>query len=724
MTVSASADVNRWEYDGDGANKEFPYTSRIFSDSELLVYVDGDIQSSGYSITGEGSTNGGDVVFVTAPALDSKIVIIRNIADQQPTDIPLGGPFPADAIERELDRRTIASQQKSEAISRSIKYLAGDHDLPSADLPTIELMKGKVLAFNINTGAPYGVPLENAPLSNPYITPEDYGAIGDGVTDDANAFVSAFMEAMGSGKLLRGMEHKIYYIGGDLPDITTSFKLSDCHFKAPNQVQIIRANPTWGASKAITSLTTTTINGTTVTRINMASTSGLAEGDWVSVGSSSILWPGETNVRWFESAQIVALASTTVDLHRRLLGEEHGGLSTNLVLFKIPDYTLELRRVKCTADGDPAMSGQTGRRFFMEIRGGINHIIQDCHAYSWWERFIRLSSAINCTVANPSWDFLPDLGTISESFGYGVQEAGACYGNLITGINGGRCRHGYTSGGVAVASYDGLSPWSYGMVGNSVVTSGRVQGASVTSFDTHAGTYNVTFTDLHSTDPTNQEDGGTLPSGFQNRGYRTRLTGCTARGGDTGFRDASALTPWGNAFPAPHLSEYSDIMVSDCDQDAFFLEGANTLQGMLVSVNGFTASRVLNVFQISDDAPYDSRLFVKGALVTEVSGNFILDQSGDANIQVVDCVLRYTGMSDAEPPIHILHVGTGSWAFHDFTVFRRTTGSPDGFILNDDASPAMPVTIGQIVWDLGATFPDLSPESAGTLSTTEMKYRV
>lgn len=154
MTISST--TSRWEAVGNGSTTVFPYTNKIFADSDLKVYLDGALKAltTHYTVSGEGSEAGGNVTFVTAPASGVRVVIVRSVANTQLIDYPAGGSFPSVATEDGLDRRTIISQQISESAARSIQYLESDSNLPSGTLPALASLKGRYLKFNISSGAP------------------------------------------------------------------------------------------------------------------------------------------------------------------------------------------------------------------------------------------------------------------------------------------------------------------------------------------------------------------------------------------------------------------------------------------------------------------------------------------------------------------------------------------------------------------------------------------
>jgi len=126
MTVSTQNQLN--SYSGDGNVTSFAYQFKIFEDSDLEVIVR---DSNGvetvqtltthYTVTGAGTDNGGNVLFVTAPASGTNIYIRRLLDTVQETDYQEGATFPAASHEQALDRLTMISQQLQEQIDRCIK---------------------------------------------------------------------------------------------------------------------------------------------------------------------------------------------------------------------------------------------------------------------------------------------------------------------------------------------------------------------------------------------------------------------------------------------------------------------------------------------------------------------------------------------------------------------------------------------------------------------------
>jgi hypothetical protein len=119
MTVLST--VNRFPYTGNGAQVTFPYTRKVFVTADVQVYVSGVLQVAGYTVTGVGNDNGGNVVFDTAPANLAPVLVLLVEPATQETSLPTSGPFPAKAVESMSDKLTMEIQQLAETDNRSLK---------------------------------------------------------------------------------------------------------------------------------------------------------------------------------------------------------------------------------------------------------------------------------------------------------------------------------------------------------------------------------------------------------------------------------------------------------------------------------------------------------------------------------------------------------------------------------------------------------------------------
>ena len=153
MTVTST--TSRVDYDGDGLEKTFEYTFKIFSSADLVVVVtdtEGNevvkTLTTDYSVTGVGREDGGEVIFVTAPTDEYVVTIYRSLELTQETDYTAGGSFPAQAHENALDRLTYIDQQLQAQIDRSIKFPVSDGTTLSAEVTGAEYRANKYLAFD------------------------------------------------------------------------------------------------------------------------------------------------------------------------------------------------------------------------------------------------------------------------------------------------------------------------------------------------------------------------------------------------------------------------------------------------------------------------------------------------------------------------------------------------------------------------------------------------
>jgi hypothetical protein len=116
MTVSTEVDHN--EYTGNGVTTSFPYTFRVFKESDLVVQVV-DLNENitvlvldtDYTVTGAGGYNGGNVILSKALANGYQISISRELPVTQETDLRNQGKFFAEVHEDAFDKLTMLIQQ-------------------------------------------------------------------------------------------------------------------------------------------------------------------------------------------------------------------------------------------------------------------------------------------------------------------------------------------------------------------------------------------------------------------------------------------------------------------------------------------------------------------------------------------------------------------------------------------------------------------------------------
>jgi hypothetical protein len=176
----------------------------------------GAAQATGFSITGVGDPHGGEVVFNTPPAPGKTLTLMRRTEGVRETEFVDGGPFRASAINAELDRIMLLIQEDREEHGRALR----GHPAESGTnfcLPSTAERASKLLGFD-SAGRPVVFGESELPSSGDaggaLVTPNgattarslgehlavsvnvrDFGALGDGVTNDSAAFSAAIAAA-------------------------------------------------------------------------------------------------------------------------------------------------------------------------------------------------------------------------------------------------------------------------------------------------------------------------------------------------------------------------------------------------------------------------------------------------------------------------------------------------------------------------------------------------
>ncbi|WP_370685366.1 phage tail fiber protein [Klebsiella quasipneumoniae] len=186
-------------YTANGLSTVFAYEFYLISASDIQVTINGSDVTSGYTVSGVGNTGGGAVTFLTAPSNGSTVILERVTPTYRLTDYQDNGDLLADTVNKDFDRLWMAIQRAfiylGVALSRPlfgggpfnangyrIANLAdpvNDQDaatkkfvvengktnlartlrvpeLAVTELPSLNLRKNKVLAFN-SEGNPIAV---------------------------------------------------------------------------------------------------------------------------------------------------------------------------------------------------------------------------------------------------------------------------------------------------------------------------------------------------------------------------------------------------------------------------------------------------------------------------------------------------------------------------------------------------------------------------------------
>jgi hypothetical protein len=223
------------QYAGDGSRTTFAFPFPVLASDDLLVFV-GQQQATGFSIIGIGDPEGGEVEFSTPPAPGSMITLLRRTEGIRETEFVDGGPFRAAAINAELDRIMLLIQEDREELGRALRGHPVESGIDFC-LPPISERANKVLGFD-SGGKPAVFGAAALPTSGDAsgalvtatgatttrflgehlaarVNVRDFGALGDGLTDDKAAFAAAITAAQSRAALVYVPASATPYVLGD-----------------------------------------------------------------------------------------------------------------------------------------------------------------------------------------------------------------------------------------------------------------------------------------------------------------------------------------------------------------------------------------------------------------------------------------------------------------------------------------------------------------------------
>lgn len=209
----------RIQYLASGADSSFSYPFAVFRPGDVAVHLGTEQVRDGFTVLDAGRSEGGTVVFDAPPDAGVVVTLRRNMPLGRVTDFQENGDLRAAVLNDELDSQAAAIQQVADDVSRAIAFAPTD-TAAAPILPPREARANRVLGFDSAGGLslypllggdvagsvqqqgagavirPIGEKLSEA------LTVADFGAAGDGMTDDRAAIQSAFTAAGQSGRIV------------------------------------------------------------------------------------------------------------------------------------------------------------------------------------------------------------------------------------------------------------------------------------------------------------------------------------------------------------------------------------------------------------------------------------------------------------------------------------------------------------------------------------------
>jgi hypothetical protein len=252
MTVSAQTPYSSQA--ANGVTTVFPFAYEIRSETDIVVELedsDGDLDEqtlgADYTVSGVGSGTGGEITFIDAPA-SGITVRTRRVSDLlRSIDYQDNGDLLADTLNDDVDALWLALQEFEYGTRLAGNILRGQIGDEFAQLPAKLDLAGLYMAFDADgnpvpsegTGSDAGLREDLAAVSGAAlvgfrqagtggvlrsartklrelaISCKDFGAVGDGVTDDTAAlrlWIQALVPAAGLGLVAGTVPAGIYRI--------------------------------------------------------------------------------------------------------------------------------------------------------------------------------------------------------------------------------------------------------------------------------------------------------------------------------------------------------------------------------------------------------------------------------------------------------------------------------------------------------------------------------
>lgn len=332
------------------------------------------------------------------------------------------------------------------------------------------------------------------PKGDTYINVKDYGAVGDGTTDDTAA-IQAAIDAAPPKSVVWFELGKIYALYAPLTNSGKSIHLRGVGAKLASKTHAAQIDFTgsWGTVYPVSAIAAGTVTHNSETRavLNLTVTGTLPylRGDVVKVYADDVIPGARPGSGGLESrvGQFADVYSSTSGNLAVLVRELLDPMTTNIRVSKLNDITVSLEGL--VFDTDEALMNDGGKSNCITFTDIMAPRISNVEIRNSTAQAIQLNSCYAYRVTDVEINDSND-DTPNAQFGYGIID-NSCSHGIIEGLTANFVRHAYSDDSPRIATSSG--PSLYGRTYNNTIINGTSYGTSNTSWDTHAASQGIRF---------------------------------------------------------------------------------------------------------------------------------------------------------------------------------------------------------------------------------------